>query len=131
MTHALPDPTTPIWSTDTFLRTGSVVPGNVLNFDDTGTAVGFLADPTVIPPEVEAWAREELAHIPDWVPGPDVVSPHCAHHIPKTLPCGTKMTFWCTEPVKHAGAHEARGRGPEVFASAPIRKPSPRKRAAA
>lgn len=131
MTHALPDPTTPIWTTGTFLRTGSVVPGNVLTFDDAGTAVGLLADPTVIPPEIEAWAKDELAHIPDWVPGPDVASPHCAHGILKTLPCGTKLTFFCTEPPKHQISHMAKGAGPEEIASAPIRKPSPRKRAAA
>jgi hypothetical protein len=126
--HALPDPTTPIWSTGTFLRTGSVVPVSVLTFDDTGTAVGLLADPTVIPPEVAAWAREELAHIPDWVPGPDVVSPHCGWSWP--APYGEWI---CTEPPGHSTAHEARGGGDVVLASAPVRKPSPRprKRAAA
>lgn len=117
--------------TNSFLRVGSVVPMSVLNFDDTGTCVGLVADPVVTPPGVAEWAKTELAHIPDWVPGPDVVSPHCGHVIPKVLPGGAKISFFCTELPKHSTAHEARGGGVEVLASAPVRKPSPRKRTAA
>jgi hypothetical protein len=127
MTHALPDPTGPIWTTGTFLRVGSVVPISVLNFDEAGTASGLPADPTVIPDDIAEWASAELAHIPDWEPGPDLVSPHCGHLIPQPL----DLTFLCTEPPKHSDAHAARGEGVEVLASAPVRKPSPRKRAAA
>lgn len=108
MTHALPDPTTPIWTTGTFLRTGSVVPGNVLNFDDTGTAVGLLADPTVIPPEIVAWAKEELAHIPSWEPKPwpGPRSGLCARTTPVVLACGTRLEFICTEQPGHPDGHQ-------------------------
>lgn len=127
--HALPD-SDAIWrDTGSFLRVGSVVPISVLNFDDTGTATDHRADPSVTPPEIAAWAKQELAHIPSYEPDlSEVGSPHCSHKFFTTLPCGTKLPFYCTEMKGHTVTdHQALGEA-EVQAHVSRRKPSPKPR---
>lgn len=120
--HALPD-SDAIWrdtGRSTFLKVGSVVPVSVMRFNEDGTAVGLLADPTVAPPEIAEWARAELAHIPSWQPGPDVVSPHCGH--PWPAPYGEWV---CTlDPHGEDQRHEAWGTGELVAFTEALRAAS-------
>jgi hypothetical protein len=123
-THAMREPAPSIWAPDpvsksgTFLKVGSVVPISVLNFDDTGPATGLVADPTVTPPEIAAWAKAELKHIKAWKPGPDPVSPHCGHTW--LAPHGGQFVCTVIGLESCTDGHTAHGPDGDVVATLPV-----------